>query len=186
MNINVSDEIWKDIAGYEGFYKVSNHGNVKSCERIVNHGLGEAYRTIKSRIIKPCSDNHGYHLVSLSKNGKVRKHKVHRLVAGAFLPNPENKPTVNHINETKIDNHVSNLEWATYKENNNHGGHNERVSKTLSNPIEQLDKNGNKISCFQSVRDASLATGINIMNIKSCLSHKNRVFAGGYKWRYKV
>lgn len=186
MNINASDEIWKDIAGYEGFYKVSNNGNVKSCERIVNHGLGNADRTIKSRIIKPYNDNHGYHMVSLSKDGKVKKHKVHRLVAEAFISNPENKPTVNHLNEIRNDNRASNLEWATYKENNDHGGHNERVSKTLSNPIEQLDKNGNKISCFQSVRDASLATGINIMNIKSCLSHKNRVFAGGYQWRYKV
>ena len=184
--MNNDNEIWKDVSGYEGYYKVSNFGNVKSCARTINHGLGGADRSIKSRVIKPYGDNHGYHSVSLSKNGKVRKHKVHRLVAEAFISNPENKPTVNHKNEIRTDNHVSNLEWATYKENNDHGGHNERVSKTLSNPIEQLDKNGNKISCFQSVRDASLATGINIMNIKSCLSHKNRVFAGGYQWRYKI
>ena len=184
--MNNDNEIWKDVNEYEGYYKVSNFGEIKSCLRTVKHGLGNANRTIKSRIIKPYNDNHGYHIVSLSKDGKVKKHKVHRLVAEAFISNPENKPTVNHLNEIRNDNRASNLEWATYKENNDHGGHNERVSKTLSNPIEQLDENGNKISCFQSVRDASLATGINIMNIKSCLSHKNRLFAGGYQWRYKV
>ena len=186
MSMNNDNEIWKDVNEYEGYYKVSNFGEIKSCLRTVKHGLGNANRTIKSRIIKPYNDNHGYHIVSLSKDGKVKKHKVHRLVAEAFISNPENKPTVNHLNEIRNDNRASNLEWATYKENNDHGGHNERVSKTLSNPIEQLDENGNKISCFQSVRDASLATGINIMNIKSCLSHKNRLFAGGYQWRYKV
>lgn len=184
--MNNDNEIWKDVNEYEGYYKVSNFGKIKSCSRIVKHGLGNADRTIKSRIIKPYNDNHGYRMVSLSKEGKVKKHKVHRLVAEAFIPNPENKPTVNHLNEIRNDNRVSNLEWATYKENNDHGGHNERVSKTLSKPIEQLDKNGNKISSFESVREASLATGIHIMNIKSCLAHKNRVFAGGYKWRYKI
>lgn len=184
--MNNDNEIWKDVNGYEGYYKVSNFGKIKSCLRIVKHGLGNADRTIKSRIIKPYNDNHGYHMVSLSKDGKVKKHKVHRIVAEAFIPNPENKPTENHLNEIRNDNRASNLEWATYKENNDHGGHNERVSKTLSKPIEQLDKNGNKISSFESVREASLATGIHIMNIKSCLAHKNRVFAGGYKWRYKA
>ena len=186
MSITSGNEIWADIVGYEGYYKISNFGNVKSCKRIIQHGLGNADRVIESRIIKPYDDNHGYHLVSLSKDGKVKKHKVHRLVAKAFIPNPKNKPTVNHKNEIRTDNHVDNLEWATYKENNNHGSHNERVSKTLSKPIEQLDKNDNKISIFESAREASAATGIHIMNIKSCLNHSNRTFAGGYKWRYKI
>ena len=171
---------------YEGYYQVSNLENVKSCLRTVNHGLGNADRTIKPRVIKPYNDNHGYHMVSLSKDGKVKKHKVHRLVAEAFISNPENKPTVNHLNEIRNDNRANNLEWATHKENNDHGGHNERVSKTLSKPVEQLDKNGNKVSSFESMKEASIKTGIHIANIKSCLCHKNRVFAGGYKWRYKV
>lgn len=186
MSIVYSNEKWTDIVGYEGYYKISNLGNVKSCKRIIKHGLGNADRTIKPRIIKPYNDNHGYHMVSLSKDGKAKKHKVHRLVAEAFISNPKNKPTVNHLNEIRNDNRVENLEWATFKENNNYGSHNERVSKTLSRPIEQLDKNDNKISIFESVREASLATGIHIMNIKSCLSHDNRNFAGGYKWRYKI
>lgn len=186
MSIANSNEIWTDIVGYEGYYKISNFGKVKSCKRTIKHGLGNADRNIKSRIIKPYNDNHGYHVVALSKDGKVKKHRVHRLVAEAYISNPKNKPTVNHLNEIRNDNRAENLEWATYKENNNYGSHNERVSKTLSKPIVQFDKNDNKISIFESVKEASLATGIHIMNIKSCLAHENRVFAGGYKWRYKV
>lgn len=186
MSLNNNNEIWKDIFGYEGYYKVSNFGNIKSCERTINHGLNNAIRFIKGQVIKPFNDNHGYHMVSLSKNGKVKKYKVHRLVAEAFIPNPKNKPTINHKNEIRHDNHVCNLEWATYQENNNYGGHNERVSKTLSKQIEQLDKNNNLISTFESARAASLATGVTLANIKSCLNHANRVFAGGYKWRYVI
>lgn len=186
MNIETKSEAWKVINGYENFYEVSNLGNVRSCERTVNHGLGNSIRRLKSKCIKPWRDNHGYPTVSLSKEGKVRKHKIHRLVAEAFILNPENKPTVNHINEVRHDNRVENLEWATYQENNNHGLHNERVSKTLSKPVEQLDRDGNVISNFESIKAASLVTGINAANIKSCLHHQNRLFAGGYKWRYKV
>ena len=177
-------EVWKPVDGYEILYEVSTFGNVRSVARQVSHGLGNGVRQLKSRNINPWSDSHGYRSVSLSKHGKVTKFKVHRLVGNAFIPNPERKPTINHINEVRSDNRVENLEWATYKENNNHGGHNARVSLTLSKPVEQLDKFGKKIAMFNSIKEASFATGINEMNIKSCLHHKNRILAGGYRWRY--
>lgn len=186
MNMNSVREKWKPIVGYEQLYEVSDLGNVRSCERVVNHGLGESVRRLKSRKIKPWQDNHGYHAVSLSKGGVVKKIKVHRLVAEAFISNPENKPTINHINEIRNDNRVDNLEWATYQENNNHGGHNERVSVTLSKPIEQLAHSGEKLAEFRTIREAAIHTGVNAVNIKSCLHHSNRIFAGGYRWRYKT
>lgn len=186
MSIKITNEIWKQINGYEGLYEISNFGNVRSCERVVSHGKGSSSRKLKSKLIRPWDDNHGYHSVSLSKNGKVKKYKVHRLVAEAFIPNPEGKATVNHINEIRSDNRVSNLEWATYQENNNFGGHNDRVSKTLSKAVVQLNKKDEKIAEFASVKEAGIATGVNPANIKSCLHHANRILAGGYKWRYKT
>lgn len=186
MSIGITHKKWKPIVGYEGYYEISNFGNVRSCERLVNHGLGSGVRKLKSKIITPWNDNHGYQVVSLSKSGKVKKYKVHRLVAEAFIPNPDNKPTINHINEIRNDNHVANLEWATYQENNNHGGHNQRVSRTLSKAVVQFDKSGNELADFDNIQDASSATGVHAANIKSCLHHANRILAGGYRWRYKT
>lgn len=99
-------EIWKDVEGYEG-YQVSNKGRVKSLN--FRH-------TGKERILKSNPDG-GYCLVSLYRNGKRTSKKIHRLVATAFIPNPENKPEVNHINHNKRDNRASNLEWVTSEEN---------------------------------------------------------------------
>lgn len=178
-------EVFKDIKGFEGLYKVSNKGTVKSVKRVVNHGNFDTKRKIKERIIKPWDDGHGYNSVSLSKDGKVYKKKVHRLVLEAFVKNTFNKPTVNHINENRKDNRLENLEWATYKENNNFGGHNERVSKTLSKAVVQLSEKGEKIAEFSSAKEAGIATGVNQVNIQGCLAHANRILAGGYKWRYK-
>jgi len=100
-------EVWKPIAGYEGLYEVSNFGNVKSLSY---------HRTKVERILR-LSTAAGYPLIHLYKCGKSTAIKIHRLVATAFIPNPDSKPTVNHINGIKTDNRVQNLEWATYSEN---------------------------------------------------------------------
>lgn len=110
------DEIWKDIKGYEGLYLVSNLGDVYSC--------------LSNKKLKPGSDN-GYLKVNLCKNNKVKQFTVHRLVALAFLPNENNYPCVNHKDENPSNNNVNNLEWCTYKYNNNYGSIRERISKTL-------------------------------------------------------
>ena len=115
-------EIWKDIAGYEGYYQVSNLGNVKSIERRTKN----SYRSrtgkclVKQRILKFCVDPNGYNRVKLYKDEQKKTLKVHRLVANAFHQNPENKPHVNHINAIRHDNRVENLEWATNSENIRH------------------------------------------------------------------
>lgn len=125
-------EIWKDIEEYEGKYQVSNMGRVKSLERTVRCGLnGGCYRTIPERIIKPIKDNYGYLVVNLWEDGKKKTCKVHRLVATAFLPNPENLPCINHRDENKRNNLAQNLEWCDVKYNNNYGTKNQRASEKL-------------------------------------------------------
>lgn len=98
-------EIWRDAPGYEGLYEVSDRGNVR--------------RVGSSTNLSP-EVNHGYHRYNLSKNNQTKHHRAHRLVAAAFLPNPEGKPQINHKNGDKTDNRVSNLEWVTQSENQRH------------------------------------------------------------------
>ncbi len=115
----MQEEVWKDIIGYEGVYQVSNLGNVKTLGQQVVYSDGRVYN-YPEKILK-LSNSRGYSSVHLYQNG-VRSHgqPVHRLVATAFIPNPENKITVNHKDGNKKNNHIDNLEWASYKENNNH------------------------------------------------------------------
>ena len=111
-------ETWKDISGYEGIYQVSSEGRVKSCERDIyckNGRVKHAPEALRTPV-----NVHGYLYCELWNNAKHKRYAVHRLVASAFIPNPEDKPAVNHINGTKTDNRVENLEWCTYSENNIH------------------------------------------------------------------
>ena len=104
------EEVWKDIKGYEGLYQISNLGRVKSLNRKINKR--KCIETIK----KPSLTNKGYFRLSLSKFGKKEYYHIHKLVAETFIPNKENKPTIDHIDRNKTNNNVSNLRWATYKE----------------------------------------------------------------------
>lgn len=107
-------EIWKDIPGYEGYYQVSNKGNVKSVERIIHCGLNHSVvRHINEFIMKPYNGNSGYLTVILQRNGKNRLWLIHRLVALTFIDNPGGLECVNHKDENKLNNSVENLEWCT-------------------------------------------------------------------------
>lgn len=180
-------EKWRDIKGYEGIYQVSSLGRVKRIGYYTNQS-GATWES--GRILKPANNSRGYYFVQLSQDNKVARKYVHRLVAEAFIPNPESKPTVNHINCDRSDNRVENLEWASYRENNDYSiqvmkrtGKNKRNNK-LSRVVQQLDLQGNVLKEYPSYREAERQTGISAID-KVCAGAKYRKTAGGYQWRYK-
>lgn len=128
-------EIWKDIIGYEDSYQVSNLGRVKSKERI--DAVGHPWH---SRILKPCPQKSGYLNVDLSRNHSKKKLRVHRLVALAFIPNPNDLPEVNHLNEDKTDNRVCNLEWCSTQDNLKYGTRGLRQSLTQSKSASTVSR----------------------------------------------
>lgn len=107
-------EIWKPIEGYEGLYEISNLGRVKSIQYF-NHVNNKSYP--RNKILKPLPNDRGYHRVDLSKFGRSKRYRIHRLVAEAFIPNPNNFPEINHIDGNKQNNSINNLEWCTRKHN---------------------------------------------------------------------
>ena len=179
----MKNEIWKDIENYEGLYQISNKGNVRSLNRYVLNCHGKQ-KLIKGKVLK-LEDVHGYLRAELSKDGKRRMFRVHRLVAKAFIPNPHNLPEVNHKDENKKNDHEENLEWCTCQQNQNHGTHNERSAKSKGHSVQALDKNGNVIMEFWSISEASRRTGLRIDCISGCINGRYKT-SGGYIWRRKV
>ena len=167
-----NEEIWKDIEGYEGLYQISDKGRVKSL------------RFGKEKILKSVIDKKNYLQVVLYKN-KIKKHfQVHRLVALAFISNPQNYPQVNHKDENPSNNNLENLEWCTSKYNINYGTRIQRFIEKKSKTVLQFTKSGEFIKKWKSAKDAERNLGYSTGNITSCCRGKAKS-AYGYVWRYK-
>jgi hypothetical protein len=165
-------EIWRDIKNYEGIYEVSNLGRIKSISR--NGTIKE------NRILKP-NKVMGYSQVGLQKYGTRKYKKIHRLVAEAFIPNPENKKEVNHKDGNKTNNCVDNLEWVTTSENQLHSYY--ELKNNIKSVI-QLSLNNEIIKEWESIAKVEQELKISNADICKCCKGKRKT-AGGYKWRYK-
>lgn len=163
--------LWKSIPGYEGIYEISTAGEVRG-----KNGPRKILLTWD-----------GYAYVKLCNRGKEKKHKVHRLVALAFIQNPNNLGEINHKNEIKTDNRVENLEWCDRVYNNNFGERNRKAGEKIrianSKRVLRFDKNGNYIDSFDSVKTAANALKISPSGISFCAIGK-RKSAGGFVWKY--
>ena len=173
------EECWKDIEGYEGFYQVSNLGNIRS------------KYSGKWKLMKATKTNHSRMIVGLYKNGKAKLFLVHRLVAQSFMPNPNRLPEINHKDENPLNNCVENLEWCNQCYNSNYGTSKYRISAKLKNgilskPVEQYCKNGMFIMEYPSAIEASRVLGLNVSGIISCCNNNPKYsHCGGYQWKYK-
>ena len=162
-------EIWKDIKGYEGLYQVSNLGRVKSLK------FG------KEKILRLIIDKKKYIHVNFWKNKKSKTFLVHRLVAMAFLPNPQNLPVVNHKDENPSNNNVDNLEFCDQKYNCNYGTRNDRISKK----INQFSLDGNFIRSWSSMTQIKRELRIDQASISKCCTGKLKS-AGKFVWKYHI
>lgn len=170
---------WRKIKEYEG-YEVSNYGEVRTL------GLKQEYsdgRVIgkPSKLLKPNAANNGYYNVFLYKNTKKKGYGIHRLVAQAFIPNPDNLPQVNHINGNKHDNRVENLEWCNASYNQLHA-----VKKGLVkvHKVEQYDLSGKYIKTWDSIKEITKTFKVSHTLFVKCCNNKIDS-AYGYKWQYK-
>lgn len=170
---------WKAIEGYEDIYEVSNHGKVRSIDRVITENNTEKVKNLQGKELSSVISKRGYLVVNLFKNNNGQMRNVHDLVAKAFVPNPGNKATVNHKDSNRLNCYDYNLEWNSYSENNNH---------SISNgdrgyPVSQYTEEDDFVQTYNSIIIAENETGISRQNIGSVCKGK-RISAGGFRWEY--
>lgn len=171
-------EIWKAVKDHEGKYEVSSLGRVKRLARVIEDSLGRK-RPIQSKILVPFMLNSGYQAVKLGD----KHYLIHRLVAGAFIPNPDGKPQVNHKDENKLNNHADNLEWMTKKENEHYGTAIQRRAEKQSKKVYQYSPDGKLVKVWKSTVECK-NNGFNRTGIWFCCTGKHTLHKG-YRWSYE-
>ena len=174
---DMTREEWKHIKGYEGLYEISTFGRVRKGNRYINPWV-----------------QYGYMYVGLWKGKKCKKFRVHRLVAETFIPNPNSFTSINHIDEDKSNNCVTNLEWCTTSYNNAYGNrgakmlhtYKQRNTSNAEKEVLQLSLYGEIVNEYKSISEASRQTGLSLGNLSSVCNNKpHRKTLGGYKWRFR-
>lgn len=160
-------EVWKPVVDYENLYEVNNYGDIRSLY------------SKKKNILKPYINRKGYKVVTLCKNGEQKTLLVHRLVAKAFIPNPDNLPCINHKDENGSNNNVSNLEWCSYLYNNTYGTRLTKHITKISKPVRCIETG----VVYSSACSAQRETGIRQGDISQCCHHQ-RKSTGGYTWEF--
>ena len=169
-------EVWRPVVGYEGHYEVSNLGNVRNS------------RT--GYVLKPIDKGIGYMSVGLSKHGKVEQYYIHRLVATAFVENPNNYNVVNHLDESRDNNRADNLEWTTNLANLRYGTADARIAEKLRGRIGKDSARHRDIVCvetgkvYHGANEAGREHKINPKNINNCCAGRRKI-AGGFHWMYR-
>ena len=204
-NLSLEDmegEVWKDVVGYEGLYQVSNLGRVKSLDRYVIISDIPRYRKSKIRVQMP--SHNGYRRVQVSKEGKTKYFFVHVLVALAFIPNPENKPEIDHINTDRVDNRMENLRWSTRKENASNPLTRQKLSEKEKRKwkeyeyaqrrieqhhnkreVQQISMTGTVVATYISASYAARLLGVSSRSITACCEGRNQTCLG-YFFKYKI
>ena len=180
---------WRPVVDYEGLYEVNQFGDVRSLFRY-------------KKVLKWNISREGYASVQLFKNGIGKRISVHRIVAFAFIPNPDSLPQVNHKDENKLNNCAENLEWCSAEYNMNYGiggqtrhakinyfssprkEHAKKNAMTMKKPVSQYTLDGRLIASFSSGKEASIKTGANHSHIMECCAGKRYKTVGGYIWKY--
>lgn len=183
------EEVWKQVKGFEGLFEVSNFGRVKRLPYTLignTKGFKKSYvRYFKGGVLKGTVCKNGYCRVTLAKNGETHYCHVHRLVAEAFIPNPENLPFVNHIDEVRTNNRVDNLEWCSCQYNNTYKDARKRFAEAYSRnhsyPIKMLTLSGKLVQTFPSIKEAAKAVGVTANTVYRAIV-KERKTAAGHIW----
>ncbi len=180
---SLSGEYWKDVVGMEDLYSVSNYGRIWAKKRITTTNVVVGGRFVTQRVDERPSSNRLV-VVLRGRNGKINVTSPARLVAKAFIPNPDNLPQVNHKDENPLNNHVDNLEWCTAKYNCNYGTRTERIKEKQNIPVLQYKLDGSFVAEYASMHIAADAINADAGHICDCCLG-NRSYAYGFFWRYK-